>query len=195
MPSTLPNPQSTIRNPKSEAPLKTDALARLQGMVAEYADNVHARETRKALMEQELDAVRARYQPEIETLTETADGLFANIRVFCTSNRELLFSKKKSLNLLRGTVKFQAGKVFVELLGVIKEFGEGAWHTALQNLESLDWGAPFIRTVREIDKDAIIQAVKDKSLTTEQLAEAGLTVAQKERFSIQPKTEEVPTRA
>jgi hypothetical protein len=190
---------SAIANPQSEAPtakqLRDTALTRAQDLVAKYAEACHKLKVKKAELEQELEAVRSKHRPEIDTLTKAVDAAQAEARVFSVANRELVFRKKQSLKLLHGTAKFQLGKAFLELLGLIKEHGDQAWHTALQILKSLEWGSAYVRTIEEIDKETLIKDWKAGKITTEQLAEAGLVIGQKERFSITLKEESVPAGA
>ena len=99
-------------------------------------------------------------------------GLFLPISVF---------AKKKSLEMVHGTIGFRTG---TPKLKTLKGF---TWASA-KNLVC-EFLPAFIRTTEEIAKDKLL-ADRDVEGMTEKMAQCGIMVAQDETFYVEPKKED-----
>ena len=96
-------------------------------------------------------------------------------------NQPELFSKKKSLEMVHGTIGFRTG---TPKLKTLKGF---TWASALQLVKEFLPG--HIRTAEEIAKDKLL-ADRDDEAVAANLARCGISVVQEETFFVEPKREE-----
>lgn len=89
-----------------------------------------------------------------------------------------LFGEKRSIDLVGCRVGYRLGNWVCSLPKgfTLKDLA--------QAMRSLPWARQYVRTVYEVDKEALI-ADRDK-LAPEQLAELGVTIDQEDRFFIDP---------
>lgn len=137
----------------------------------------------KGEMEQEIQAVKDRYQEQITLLNAEKDKCFATVERFATDSKEQLFSTKRSKEWLHGVFGFRTGtpKVKAE-----KGF---TLASALELAEAFDY-AGFIREKRELNKQSIIAAWDDEE-QRKKVAKMKLQVVQDETFFLEAKEEEV----
>ena len=60
-------------------------------------------------MDVEMTRIREKYQEELGKLTEEKEKAFEVLQVYATEQRDALFSKKKSLDTIHGTIGFRTG--------------------------------------------------------------------------------------
>ncbi len=154
----------------------------LQGIVGEI---IQLRLEHTALtteMEQELAAVQRKYQPRLMTLARQIQSRESGAYVWCHTNRPA-FGEKKSLELPCATIGFRLTPPRVEKL-----LERDTWSAVARRLELLDWGKTFVSYAEPApNKEALLR--ERVKLTTEQLHQAGISIAQDENFFIDPKSE------
>ena len=96
-------------------------------------------------------------------------------------NQAELFSKKKSLEMVHGTIGFRTG---TPKLKTLKGF---TWASALQLVK--EFLPDFIRSTEEIAKDKLLADREDETVAAN-LGRCGITVVQDESFYVEPKKEE-----
>ena len=160
--------------------------------VAEEAFATYAKagaERAKITAEIELKCaqIREKHQDRLSQLQATQDEAFA------TENQPELFSKKKSLEMVHGTIGFRTG---TPKLKTLKGF---TWASALQLVKEFLPG--FIRSTEEIAKDRLLME-RDTDVVNpgdplgegrplrEVMAKCGISVVQDETFFVEPKKED-----
>ena len=168
---------------------------------AELAFTVYAKaqaELEKITASIELECAKARekYQSRLATLESEKQAAFDTLEAFATTNKDELFSKKKSLEMAQGTIGFRTG---TPKLKTLKGF---TWASALE-LAKRFLPFTYIRQTEEIAKDKLLAdrdmkevVIYDKSkdgrtvTMQEALQAVGIQVAQDETFYVEPKTED-----
>lgn len=151
----------------------------------------HAKIT--AEIELKCAQIREKHQERLSQLQTTMDGAFDTLQSFATENQAELFSKKKSLEMVHGTIGFRTG---TPKLKTLKGF---TWASALQLVKEFLPG--YIRRTEEIAKDKLLAERDSDTIVAsdplgpgvpmrEQMAKCGITVAQDETFFVEPKKEE-----
>lgn len=125
--------------------------------------------------------IREKHQERLSQLQATQDEAFDTLQAFATENQPELFSKKKSLEMVHGTIGFRTG---TPKLKTLKGF---TWASALQLVKEFLPG--HIRTAEEIAKDKLL-ADRDDEAVAANLARCGISVVQEETFFVEPKREE-----
>ncbi|MDY0019843.1 MAG: host-nuclease inhibitor Gam family protein [Anaerolineae bacterium] len=140
--------------------------------IAEIGRRQRERDRIQAAMNDELAAIRERYEVEALPHTETIKGLTNGVQIYCEANRDKLTAagKSKTVAFASGEVKWRVTTPKVVVRGV---------ETVLQTLKSLRL-TRFIRTKEEINKEAILadpEAIRHVK---------GITISQSENFVIVP---------
>ncbi|HWD94130.1 MAG TPA: host-nuclease inhibitor Gam family protein [Verrucomicrobiae bacterium] len=136
-----------------------------------------------AAMEQQIAEIQKRHQENLLGIARQIEAREAGVFVYCQKNRAALFPEKKSLDLLLATVGFEMTPPRVEKISGKDTFGKISLR-----LESLDWGAAYVRYPDpEVNKEKIL--ADRAQLRPEQLQEAGLKIEQDENFFLRPKSE------
>lgn len=99
-------------------------------------------------MNDEIAAITAKYQPDIEAARQQLTILTAGVQAWCEANRDELTEgrKVKTANLITGEIAWRVAPPSVKLTNV---------EAVLKTLRRLDL-VEFIRTKEEVDKDAIL---------------------------------------
>lgn len=134
-----------------------------------------------ATMDVEITRIREKYQNELGALEEEKEKAFEVLQVYATEQRDALFSKKKSLDTVHGTIGFRTG---TPKLKTLKGF---TWASVTNLLR--EFLPDYIRKTEEAAKDKIL-ADRDCENVKENLAKVGLSVVQDETFYVEPKKEE-----
>lgn len=134
-----------------------------------------------ATMDVEMTRIREKYQEELGKLTEEKEKAFEVLQVYATEQRDALFSKKKSLDTIHGTIGFRTG---TPKLKTLKGF---TWASVTNLLK--EFLPDYVRKTEEAAKDKIL-ADRDSENVKENLAKVGLSVVQDETFYVEPKKEE-----
>ncbi|QPJ61669.1 MAG: hypothetical protein G3M70_07130 [Candidatus Nitronauta litoralis] len=160
-----------------------EAVKRLHqiGLKREYWSQMEARDIQK--VKDKWDARRA--EGDEPALIKEQKELEAALETYAGASRAKWDAK--SLKLRYGTLSFHAGQPAVKTIrSIAKNF-----EVALARLIALPWSKPYIRTVQEINKDAILDSRKvwekkpgGMPLYDSQLKEAGLKVVQEEKFRV-----------
>lgn len=156
-----------------------------QSLEATVADIVtlkldHA--TATAAMETEIAEVQKKHQDGLLNLNRQIETREAGVFVYCQRNRKELFPEKKSLDLLLAVIGFENPP------SSVKKNSKSTWGQIALRLEGLDWGGPYVRYPDvEVNKEKLL--ADRKTLTEEQLNEAGIGIDQEEHFFIRPKSD------
>lgn len=143
------------------------------------ADAEHAKIT--AEVELKCAQIREKYQERLSQLQSTQEAAFDTLQAFATENQAELFNKKKSLEMVHGTIGFRTG---TPKLKTLKGY---TWASALQLVKEFLPG--FIRSTEEIAKDKLLADREDEKVAAN-LGRCGILVAQDETFYVEPKKEE-----
>ncbi|MGL4518429.1 MAG: host-nuclease inhibitor Gam family protein [Phocaeicola sp.] len=147
---------------------------------AEYASADAKVQVLTGKMDQEITKIREKYAEQIAALNDTRNKSFEVMQTYAVENREVLFTKKKSVESAHGTFGFRTGT------------------PKLKNLKGFTWAAvtnlakqflpSYIRTTEELAKDKLL-ADREMEEVSEQLANIGVQVVQDETFYVEPKKE------
>ena len=135
----------------------------------------------EATLNDELKAVRDRYQEELANVGEDADAEFRLLKEWAEAHPEE-FKDRKSMELTHGALGFRTGTPAVRFLK--------GW-TETMVLAVLDMAAElrerYVRVVVEINKQALIE--DREGLGADKLNAFGLKITQSETFFVEPKIE------
>ena len=126
--------------------------------------------------------IREKYADKLAELEGQKSTAFDTLQAYASENKGDLFTKKKSLDMVHGTIGFRTG---TPKLKTLKGF---TWASALTLVKEFLPG--YIRQAEEIAKDKLL-ADRDYKNMPEQMAKCGIQVAQDETFFVEPKREEV----
>ena len=160
-------------------------LAEVDGAMAEMIEARAARARLEARMNEQLTAVRRRFEPDIEEQTRAVDSREAQIKLFCDDNRAEVFGKRQSVTLTHGTLNYRLGTPKTVTLR------KWTWKTALETLREA--GGKFRKYVSSkfsVNKTAILADVAAGKLSAEEAASFGVEVKQEETFAVEPLYEE-----
>lgn len=160
---------------------------------ATYAKADAERAKIQAEIELKCAQIREKHQDRLSQLQSTQDEAFDTLQAYATENQDELFSKKKSLEMVHGTIGFRTG---TPKLKTLKGF---TWASALTLVKRLL--PDYVRTSEEIAKDRLLaerdtQVVKPGDplgpgvILREVMVDCGITVTQDETFFVEPKKEE-----
>ena len=181
----------------------------ISGVTREAADEAFARYAKSdaqiqkinAEMELQFAKIREKYADKLASLDADREQAFDVLQSFAIENQAELFVKKKSLEMVHGTIGFRTG---TPKLKTLKGF---TWASALQ-LAKKFLPMTYIRQTEEIAKDKLLadrdleEAVVYDTPTgdprdvtmKEAMAVCGLQVVQDETFYVEPKKEETDNR-
>lgn len=148
---------------------------------ATYAKADAERAKITAEVELKCAQIREKYQERLSQLQSTQEAAFDTLQAFATENQAELFNKKKSLEMVHGTIGFRTG---TPKLKTLKGY---TWASALQLVKEFLPG--FIRSTEEIAKDKLLADREDEKVAAN-LERCGILVAQDETFYVEPKKEE-----
>lgn len=148
---------------------------------ATYAKADAERAKITAEIELKCAQIREKHQDRLSQLQATQDEAFDTLQAFATENQAELFNKKKSLEMVHGTIGFRTG---TPKLKTLKGF---TWASALQLVKEFLPG--HIRATEEIAKDKLLADREDESVAAN-LSRCGIMVTQDETFFVEPKKEE-----
>lgn len=134
-----------------------------------------------ATLDVEMTRLREKYQDELQKLTAEKEQAFDVLQAFAIEQRDTLFTKKKSLETIHGTIGFRTG---TPKLKTLKGFTWGAVTNLLK-----EFLPSYVRTTEEAAKDKLL-ADRDSEEVSGLLGKVGLQVVQDETFYVEPKKEE-----
>ncbi|MDD4395334.1 MAG: host-nuclease inhibitor Gam family protein [Bacteroidales bacterium] len=148
---------------------------------ADYARADARQQKINATMDVEMTRIREKYQEELGKLQETKDNSFDVMQAYAMEQKDVLFTKKKSLDCVHGTIGFRTG---TPKLKTLKGFTWGA----VTNLLT-EFLPSYVRVVTEPAKDKLLADREDETVVMN-LHKVGLYVVQDETFFVEPKKEE-----
>lgn len=131
-------------------------------------------------MDAQFVEIRENNADRLAELENEKSAAFEEMQVFATENREELFTKRKSMETVRGTLGFRTGQ---PKLKTKKGF---TWAAILELLKVK--GRQYIRMAEEVAKDKLL-AERDEEETRAIMESCGVTVIQDETFFVEPKKE------
>ncbi len=153
----------------------------MESAFADYASADARIQKIQATMDVEFTKIREKYQNELSTLTETKEQAFEVLQTYAVEQRDTLFTKKKSLETIHGTIGFRTG---TPKLKTLKGFTWGAVTNLLK-----EFLPSYVRTSEEAAKDKLL-ADRDTEEVSKNLQKVGLSVVQDETFYVEPKKED-----
>lgn len=135
----------------------------------------------EAEMELAMTKVRQKHQDRLSELSEEQKDQFAVLESFALENREELFDKKKSLELVHGVIGFRSGNP------AVKNRKGFTWAAITEMLK--EFLPKYVRTKEEPDKEKLL-ADRDDVEVAAKFKKCGITIAQDETFFVEPKKEE-----
>lgn len=162
----------------------------ISGVTREAADEALATyaladaQTAKIAADIELQCVKIRekYADRLAELEGQKEESFNILQAWASENKGELFTKKKSLDMVHGTIGFRTG---TPKLKTLKGF---TWASALQLVR--EFLPSYIRTTEEITKDKLL-ADRDVEGMCDNMSRCGIQVVQDETFFVEPKKEEL----
>lgn len=149
---------------------------------ATYADADARQQRITAKMDVEITRIREKYQDDLAKLQEVKDKSFEAMQVFATENKDELFAKKKSLDMVHGVLGFRTG---TPKLKTRKGFTWGAVTNLLR-----EFLPGYVRVTEEPAKDRLLS---DREIpeVADLFPKVGIFVDQDETFFVECKKEEV----
>lgn len=164
---------------------KINTREEMEALVREVAMMELDRRSLTVGMEKEQLEIQRRYETKISELNEEIARFLPIAREWCEAN-PVEFGKRKSAEFLAGVVGWRTGTPKLKLLA------RWTWKKVLEALAREPLWSAYIRTVKEVDKEAIIRD-RDQHVPAE-LSAVGVRVDQDETFFIEPKLEAFPDR-
>lgn len=132
-----------------------------------------------ARMDEAITKIREKYADDLKELAEIQEDAFEYVKTYAEENHDSLFSKKKSLETVHGTIGFRTG---TPALKTEKGF---TWASVLLLVKNTL--PQYVRTKEEVNKEALLA---DRDQLGGQLKNVGVRVDQEETFFIDLKKEE-----
>lgn len=133
-----------------------------------------------ATIDVQITQIREKHAEKIGKLNEEKEKAFDLMNAFAIENKDELFSKKKSLDSVHGTIGFRTG---TPKLKTLKGF---TWASVTNLLKEFLPG--YIRISEEPAKDKLL-ADRDDPEVLEFFPKVGISVTQDETFYVEPKKE------
>lgn len=153
----------------------------MESAMADYARADARIQKINATLDVEMTKLREKYQNELAELTEEKEKAFDVLQAFAVEQKDILFTKKKSLDTIHGTIGFRTG------MPKLKTQRGFTW-PAVTNLLK-EFLPSYVRTVDEPAKDKLL-ADRDTEDVQKYLIKVGLSVVQDETFYVEPKKED-----
>ena len=126
----------------------------------------------EASMNEDILKVQQRYQPGLDKLSAEKIGYERDIQLYCEANKEEFEGSSRSKNLNYGTIGFRKGT------GALKTLKGFTWEAVKNLLESSKKYAGYLKTKKDIDKNALISS----GMKADQLAKVGVQISQEDSF-------------
>ena len=164
---------------KKSLALGITSRADAEAGVTRLAEVVNARRAFASAMDDEILAIRNRYELKLGQLDAQIEQTTGDLEAWAVANPSE-FGKRKSIEFLNGTVGFRTGTPKLSLLSPA-----WTWEKVTAAVERL---LPnFIRNKPEVDKESILG---QRDELAEFLPSVGLKVTQGESFYVEPKLTE-----
>lgn len=149
---------------------------------ADYSQADAKLESISSKMDLEITKIREKYQSDIKEHTDLRTKAFDTLQAYALENREVLFSKKKSIETVHGLIGFRTG---TPKLKTLKGF---TWKASTKLIKA--FLPTYVRTVEEPAKDKLL-ADRDNEKVSSLFSKVGIYVDQDETFFVEPKKEEI----
>ena len=156
------------------------SMEKMESAFSDYAIADAQLQAVNAAIDVQVTNIREDYAGEIAKLTEVKEKAFEVLQAFALENKDDLFSKKKSMESVHGTIGFRTGTPKSKLL---KGFTWGAVTNLLK-----EFLPGYVRTIEEPAKDKLL-ADRDDADVSKLFGKVGIAVAQDETFYVEPKKE------
>ena len=133
-----------------------------------------------AEMDKEFVAIRERNAERLAELEQQKAESFEVMQVFATEQREVLFSKRRSMETTHGVIGFRTGNP------QLKPRRGFTWAAALELVR--EFLPSYIRTEEAIAKDKLL-ADRENEEIAPLMEKCGIIVDQAETFYVEPKKE------
>ena len=133
-----------------------------------------------ATIDVQLTDIREKYADDIAKLTDKKEKAFDVLQAFAVENKDEIFSKKKSMDSVHGTIGFRTG---TPKLKTLKGF---TWPSVTNLLK--EFLPAYVRTSEEPAKDKLL-ADRELEETAALFGKCGIAVVQDETFYVEPKKE------
>lgn len=141
---------------------------------------------RKTEMDREITAVRERFEKPLHDLGKQIEDRTVLLESWASAN-PAEFGKKKSIELLHGTVGYRTGTP------KLKTLAKWTWDRVLEAIKTLGFDA-LVRVKEAVNKEAIIGAIGAGTFTDTEARAIGVQLVQDEAFFVEPKMEELAAR-
>ena len=132
-------------------------------------------------MDAEIKTIRDLNAVRLGELGESVDDLMAWLEVWADSHKEAFPKDRKSLDMAHGTIGFRTGTPKAATLR------GWTWAKVLDTMIALKEWRPFVRSVEEVDKEALIAS--REVLSKDRFAAIGVEIKQDETFFAELKRE------
>jgi phage host-nuclease inhibitor protein Gam len=134
----------------------------------------------RATIDVQTTTIRGKYADEVNSLQDSMDKNFDIMQAYAVENRDELFTKKKSLECVHGTIGFRTGNPAVKPRKGFK------WADVVCLLK--DYLPDYLRTTVEPDKDRLLndRGVEEVAAL---FGRVGIEIRQDETFYVEPKKE------
>lgn len=164
-----------------------DVIGSIRAITIQRNQLAAEREACIKVIDDEAGPLLGECDKQLQQLTE-------QVKVWAEAN-PAEFDGKRSLETIHGKLGWRTGQWQIAALpGWIWQRGAKSAKNAKAVLDSLKkrFGAIYVRTKEEVDKDAIIAA--RASISAEAMADVGVRVFQEESFYVEPNVEETDNR-
>ena len=148
---------------------------------------IEEREQKNAL-DREITAARERFEAPLATLGKQIEEKTALLERWADQNPEEFPKGRKSLELTHGTLGWRTGNPKLKLTR------GSSWEAALTIVETISKFAHFLRVKKEVNKEAILAAASQETISEAELKQIGVKVVQDESFFVEPKISEQEAR-
>jgi phage host-nuclease inhibitor protein Gam len=175
---------TTARLKKKTAESLIETQQDFERLIGEITEGTIVQRQLQNAMDEELAAVRAKYERELPGLEREIGEKLSLAQEYCDAHRDLFPKDRKSIEVLHAVVGYRTGTPKLKL-------ARGwTWDRTLEKLQAnrvMRW----IRTKAEVNKDAILT---DRDATPAVLEVYGVRIVQDETFYVEPKLEAQPAR-
>lgn len=176
-----------MRKSKTQKQSTIKTADQLEEQLSQYSEQQNRIKALETDLNERLRLVREEYEGRFTAANAAATLIFDDIELWAAEHPDS-FIKRKSLDLLHGTVGFRTGQPRVTLPRGVKE------DVVVREMQEAGDVNAWLRTSVELDRAGMIAGWQGDDCATVQelLGRFGIKVVQSERFYIEPKTEDAP---
>jgi phage host-nuclease inhibitor protein Gam len=153
----------------------------LESLIGEIAAIKNRQRLLTAVMDEQIQSVRRRYEPQLAGQNEALEQKMESARVWSEANPQE-FGAVRSIETVHGTLGWRTGGPSLRTLT------GWTWDMVKENLKAVS--APgYIRVKEEVNKQNLL--ADRETLGADKLRELGMRVVQEETFFVEPKLTEI----